>query len=181
MNSNSPGEHKSFTHIEHRAGMVGREGLVHSIPVLTPEYLLSSWWVPVLTPTYLRPSRAEKVFTTPQSTAENLSNMCFCYSTFEIRGAALLRHRNCATTTIPVCEQKLYPVCFSWQRKSYSIQCEHNLKHSMFFIWPSITYLVMGWIWVANSILGSWWTNLYSVLPILGICTSSPISVAPKS
>ena len=26
VNSNSPGRHKSFTHIEHRAGTVGREG-----------------------------------------------------------------------------------------------------------------------------------------------------------
>ena len=84
MNSNSPGEHKSFTHIEHRAGTVGREGLVHSIPVLTPEYLLPSWWVPVLTSTYLLPWWAEKVFTTHQSMAENLSNICFSYSTFEI-------------------------------------------------------------------------------------------------
>ena len=97
------------------------------------------------------------------------------------QGAALLRDRNCATTSILVSEQKPHPVCFSWQRKNYSEEYEHSLKHSMFFIWPSITYLVMGWIWVANSILGSWWTNLYSVLPILGICTSSPISVAPKS
>ena len=43
---------KSFTHIEHRAGAVGREGLGHLIPVLTPEYLLPSQWVPVLTPTH---------------------------------------------------------------------------------------------------------------------------------
>ena len=32
---------KSFTHIEHRAGAVGREGLGHLIPVLTPEYFTS--------------------------------------------------------------------------------------------------------------------------------------------
>ena len=29
MNSNDPWLHKSFTHIEHRAGAVSREGLVH--------------------------------------------------------------------------------------------------------------------------------------------------------
>ena len=38
--------YKSFTHIEHRAGAVGREGLVPQIPVLTSEYLLPSQWVP---------------------------------------------------------------------------------------------------------------------------------------
>ena len=43
---------KSFTHIEHRAGAVGRDGLGHLIPVLTPEYLLPSQWVPVLTLTH---------------------------------------------------------------------------------------------------------------------------------
>ena len=53
MNSNGLGRHKSLTHIEHHAGAVGREGLVHEIPVLTPEYLLPSQWVPLLAPTYL--------------------------------------------------------------------------------------------------------------------------------
>ena len=37
---------KSFKHIEHRSGAFGREGLGHSNPVLTPEYLLP--WIPVL-------------------------------------------------------------------------------------------------------------------------------------
>ena len=36
---------KSFTHIEHRTEAVGPEGLVSQIPVLTPEYLLSSQWI----------------------------------------------------------------------------------------------------------------------------------------
>ena len=40
MNSNDPGRRKSFTRIEHRASAIGRERLVRSIPVLTPEYLL---------------------------------------------------------------------------------------------------------------------------------------------
>ena len=48
------------THIEHRAaGAVGREGLVHLIPVLTPQYLLPFKWVPGLAPSYLLPRRAE--------------------------------------------------------------------------------------------------------------------------
>ena len=53
MNSNGLGRHKSLTHIKHHAGAVGREDLVHEIPVLTPEYLLPSQWVPVLGPTCL--------------------------------------------------------------------------------------------------------------------------------
>ena len=171
MNSNSPGEHNSFTHIEHRAGTVSREGLVHSIPVLTPEYLLPSWWVPVLTSTYLLPWWAEKVFTTHHSMAGNLTNICFSYSTFKIDEA---HNHSCVWT------EALSGLLFK-ATQNYSEEYEQSLKHSMFFIWPSITYLVMGWMWVANSILGSWCTNLYSVLPILGICTSSPISVAPKS
>ena len=39
---------KSFTHIEHCAGAVGREGLVLEIPILTPEYLTSVAVVSVL-------------------------------------------------------------------------------------------------------------------------------------
>ena len=46
-----PGGHKSFTHIQHRAGAVGREGFVPLIPVSTPEYVLPSQLVPVVTPT----------------------------------------------------------------------------------------------------------------------------------
>ena len=53
INSNGLGRHKSLTHIKHHAGAVGREDLVHEIPVLTPEYLLPSQWVPVLGPTCL--------------------------------------------------------------------------------------------------------------------------------
>ena len=52
VNSKGPGRRKSFTHIEHHTGAVGREGLVHYIPILTPElYLLPSQGIPVLTPT----------------------------------------------------------------------------------------------------------------------------------
>ena len=52
MNRNFPGQHKSLTHIEHRAGTVGREGLVDYIPVLTPKYSLPYQWIPVLAPIY---------------------------------------------------------------------------------------------------------------------------------
>ena len=45
----------SRSHISNSVGAVGREGLVHLIPVLTPEYLFPSQWVPVLAPTYLLP------------------------------------------------------------------------------------------------------------------------------
>lgn len=33
---------KIRSHIEHRAGVIGREAFVHSIPVVSPEYLLPS-------------------------------------------------------------------------------------------------------------------------------------------
>ena len=36
-------------------------------------------------------------------------------------GAASLWHRNCSTTSVPVCEQKSYTVWFSWRRKSYAV------------------------------------------------------------
>ena len=70
------GWYKSFTHIEHRAAVVGREVLVCSIPVLTSNYLLPWKWVPVLTATYLLLWWAEYVFTLYKSMAQNqLSNM----------------------------------------------------------------------------------------------------------
>ena len=50
------------------SSMVGREGLVHSIPVLTREYLLPPQWVP-------RPPHLSTVFTLHQSMAQNLSDM----------------------------------------------------------------------------------------------------------
>ena len=44
MNSDDKGD--SFTHIEFQAGAVGRKGLMHLSPVLTPEYLLPFLFVP---------------------------------------------------------------------------------------------------------------------------------------
>ena len=44
------------------------------------------------------------------------------------RGAASLRHRNRAATTVLVFEQKPYRVLFSWQRERYSEYCEHNFE-----------------------------------------------------
>ena len=43
------------------------------------------------------------------------------------RAAASLRHRNRSAATVLVCEQKPYPVRFSWWRERYSVYCEHNL------------------------------------------------------
>ena len=93
MNSNSLGEHKSFTHIEHRAGAVGREGLVHSIPVLTREYLLPPQWVP-------RPPHLSTVFTLHQSMAQKLSDMWL--STFVIDEAQLWSVPEIATKSTSV-------------------------------------------------------------------------------
>ena len=53
---------KSFNFIEHSAGAVGGDGLVHLLPVFTPKYLLSCQWVPVLGPTYSFQLRPEYLF-----------------------------------------------------------------------------------------------------------------------
>ena len=65
-------------HTEYRA-MVGREGVVHQMPVLIPECLLPSQWVPVLAPTYLLTRRSEWVFTLHQSTSRNALHWSFSY------------------------------------------------------------------------------------------------------
>ena len=73
MNSNGT-DWKSFTHIEHRAGWVGREDLVNQTPDLTPQYLLPSQWIPVLAPTDSLLWYKYK-FKLHQSVAQNLSDM----------------------------------------------------------------------------------------------------------
>ena len=78
MNSNGPGRHKSFTRIENRTGVVGREDLVNWIPNLTSAYIVLSQWVPVVAPTRLLPQRSEYLFTS----GRNLSDMW--RSTFKI-------------------------------------------------------------------------------------------------
>lgn len=83
---------KSFTHIEHRALAVGREGLVHQIPVLIPEYLLPPQWVPVVAPTCSLPLLSEYLFTLHQSVAQNLCAMC--RSSFEIFASLQKSPRN---------------------------------------------------------------------------------------
>ena len=50
---------KSFKHTEHPVRAVYQEGLVRSIPILTPNYLLPSLWIPVLFPTYSLLLRSE--------------------------------------------------------------------------------------------------------------------------
>ena len=50
---------KSFKHTEHPVRAVYQEGLVLSIPILTPNYLLPSLWIPVLFPTYSLLLRSE--------------------------------------------------------------------------------------------------------------------------
>ena len=56
---------------------------------------------------------------------------------------------------------------------------KHSLMHT--FDYRHETYLVTGWMCTASSNLGSWWTYLWMVLPILGMRTSSPISLWPRS
>ena len=80
---------KSFTNIKHRAGAVGREGLVNWI---FPSISVG----PSLFPTYSLPLRPEYLFTPHQSEAQNLSDIW--RSTFEIsrRSFAPLQYRNSA-------------------------------------------------------------------------------------
>ena len=93
---------KSFTHIEHRAEAVGREGLVNLIPVLTPEYLL-----PVLVdsspPSYLFTSATVRLH---QSVKQNLSNLWRFI--FEIGAEQLRPITEIAPKSPVVCEQKSY-------------------------------------------------------------------------
>ena len=67
---------KSFTHIEHRTGAVGLEGLVNLIPVFTLEHLLPSQWIPFLFPTYSLPLQSVYLFTLRRSVAESGYLIC---------------------------------------------------------------------------------------------------------
>ena len=60
---------------------------------------------------YLLPWRAEWVFTLHQSLAQNPS-------------VTLHFHRNRASTTVLVCEERHYPVWFSWRCQSYPASCK---------------------------------------------------------
>ena len=56
-------------------------------------------------------------------------------STLEIVTAQLRPVKEIATTgeiTVLMCEQSRYPVWFSRLRKSYPVQCEHNLNEMSF-------------------------------------------------
>ena len=78
-----------FTLIEHRTGLVCREGSVNYIPVPALEHLLSSQWIPVLALTCLLPLWSECPFTLDLSVAQNLSDA------FKIGGTLL-----CSVTEI---------------------------------------------------------------------------------
>lgn len=61
-------------------------------------------------------------------------------STLEIgMGAASLLHRNLATLTVVVCEQKPRLVWFSRGRKSYPARCEHSLSLGLSIICSTYT------------------------------------------
>ena len=128
MNSNDPGRRKSFTRIEHCASAIGREGLVRSIPVLTPEYVPPSQRVPGLAPRYLITSSTVRVgvHTSPVYDSKPIWYLTLHFQ--DRLGAAFLRHRNRAATTVLVCEQRPYRIWFSWRRQSYPVKCEHSLK-----------------------------------------------------
>ena len=119
---------KSFTHIEHRAGAVGRalsqsvsqslsphSGIFTSISVGSRPYS-----------NYSLPLRSE-LFPLRQSVAQNLFEVW--RFTFEAGEAQLRSVTEIAPKiTVLMCEQKLYPVWFSCMRKSYSVQRKHNLS-----------------------------------------------------
>ena len=120
MNSKGPGRHKSFTHFEHRAGEVGWErfGALNSSPHPRIFTSLSDGSSPH---SYLFTSATGRigVHTTPKYGTKPIR-----YVTLYFRdrlGAASLCHRNCASTSVPVCEQKPYAVWFSWRRKSCAV------------------------------------------------------------
>ena len=46
-------------------------------------------------------------------------------------GAASLRHRSLTATTVLLCEQKPYPVWFSWRRKLCPVQCGLALSRAV--------------------------------------------------
>ena len=62
-------------------------------------------------------------------------------STLEIVTEQLLPVKEIATTgenTVLMCEQSLYPVWFSRLRKSYPLQCEHNLIEMSFSMFHAL-------------------------------------------
>ena len=62
-------------------------------------------------------------------------------STLEIVAEQLRSVKEIATTgknTLLMCEQNLYPVWFSRLRKSYPVQCEHNLNEMSFSMFHAL-------------------------------------------
>ena len=105
---------------------VGREELVNSTPVLTPEYLLPSKWIPVLAPTYSLPSKY--LLTLHQSMHRTYPISDAPLLKLDWRVAASLRYRKRAKNTVLMCEQKPYPQWFLRRRKGYSVKCKDSLK-----------------------------------------------------
>ena len=103
------------TLIQHRAGSVGRESLVHLIPVLTPECLLPSQWVPglALSPRYFPhgSNRCSHCTNVNGTKPRAIILLWLLHKTYSIcdaplsrstrsRESPLLRHRNHAATTV---------------------------------------------------------------------------------
>jgi len=106
LNTNGPGRHKSFTHIKHRAGEVGREGLVNLNP--SPHswiYFRLSGFQSLLLLIYFRDG--------PIGVRTALKNgtIPIRYETrhfLDRRGAASLCHRNHAKITVLMYEKNPY-------------------------------------------------------------------------
>ena len=106
LNTNGPGRHTSFTHFEHQAGTVSREGLVNLNP--SPHswiYFRLSGFQSSLLLIYFR------VGPIGVRTALKNGTIPIRYETrhfLDRHGAAPLCHRNCAEITVLVCEQNPY-------------------------------------------------------------------------
>ena len=128
MNSNDPWLHKSFTHIEHRAGRAWPRGfgaLINSSPHF---WIFTSVSVYSSPRSYLFTSAMGRigVHFAPKYGTKPIRYVKLHFR--DRRDAASLRYRNRATTTVLVCEQKPSPVWFSWRRKSCPVLREQRPK-----------------------------------------------------
>ena len=103
-----------------RTWAAGREGLVNSIPVHTPKYLLPSQWIPVLAPNYSLPVQSEYLLTLHQSVAPNLSDVW--QSTSEI-GAAQLRSVTEIAPKSPFLRVNRSPIRYGFHIGARAIDC----------------------------------------------------------
>jgi len=111
---------KSFTHIEHCAGAVGREGLVLEIPILTPEYLTSVAVVSVLFAYSFTLASVRILVPVAQSVVQNVSDMS--RPTLEIFTAQLLY-----VTEVGPKSPEALAIRYYFRAGAKSIRCSANV------------------------------------------------------